>query len=155
MKPASQEVCVRMKKEFRFFTFLNDEEMKELSSYFECRQASAGEVLWREGDTEDYEAFIVSGHVEALKETEFKGKQVVVGIYSHGSIVGELCILNNAKRAVTAVAQDDVNLLILSRENFERVTKENPELGVKLLKGMLLAVSVRLRKSFERLASLF
>jgi len=30
-----------------------------------------------------------------------------------------------------------------------------PELGIKFLKGLLLAASTRLRKSFDRMASIF
>jgi hypothetical protein len=32
---------------------------------------------------------------------------------------------------------------------------ECPELGVKFLKGLFLAVSIRLRKNFDRMASIF
>jgi CRP-like cAMP-binding protein len=56
---------------------------------------------------------------------------------------------------VTARALDDTDLLVITHENFEKLTEEHPELGVKLLKGMLLAVSTRLRKSYDRLAAIF
>ncbi len=155
MTKTSQDICRCIKKDFRFFSFLDDDDIQRLSPFFECRQAVTGEAIWKEGEEEDFVAFIVSGRIEARKATEFGDKQVVVGIYGKGSIVGALCILNNSKRAVTAVVLDDVDLLILSRTDLDRVTQENPELGVKLLKGMLYAVSLRLRKSFDRLAAIF
>ncbi len=151
-KPA---ICKRMKKNFQFFSFLDDHDIENLSPYFECMQAKHGEVLWQEGEDEDYLAFIISGRIEARKATEFKEKQVVVGIYSKGSIVGALCILNNSKRAVTAVVLEDADLLTLTREDLDIILRENPALGAKLLKGMLAAVSLRLRKSFDRLAAIF
>jgi len=144
-----------MKENFQFFSFLDDDDIDQLSPFFRCRQAPAGSLLWKEGDEEDYVAFITSGRVEARKGTEFKDKQVVVGIYSRGSIVGALCILKNSKRAVTAVVLEDADLLTLSSDDLDRVIREKPALGAKLLKGMLAAVSLRLRKSFERLASIF
>jgi len=144
-----------MKENFQFFSFLDDDDIEQLSPFFHCRQAPAGSLLWKEGDEEDYVAFITAGRIEARKGTEFKEKQVVVGIYSRGSIVGALCILKNSKRAVTAVVLENADLLTLSSDDLDLVIRENPALGAKLLKGMLAAVSLRLRKSFERLASIF
>jgi len=150
-----EEVCARMRRELRFFHFLAEDDLVDVAAYFNCRQLKTGEVLWREGDAGDEEAFIVGGRVEVKKETEFAGKQVVIGVYSVGTIVGELSILDGRPRAVTAVALQDTDLLLLSRESFDRLLAEHPERGVKLLKGMLLAVSTRLRKAFDRLASIF
>lgn len=155
MKPASQDVCARLKSEFRFFKFLPEEDFGKLAPYFSCRQTAAGETLWKEGEAGDYEAFIASGSVEVRKETEFPGKSVVVGVYNQGTVVGELCLLDGCPRAVTAITRADTSLLILTREKLDQVIAEDPELATKLLKGMLLAISIRLRKSFDRLASLF
>lgn len=155
MTPTSDEICARMRRELRFFHFLAEDDLTDVAAYFSCRQLKAGEILWREGDAATEEAFIVAGRVEVKKETEFAGKQVVIGVYSAGTIVGEISILDDKPRAVTAVALQDTDLLLLSRENFEKLLTEHPERGVKLLKGMLLAVSTRLRKAFDRLASIF
>jgi CRP-like cAMP-binding protein len=155
MKHTSPEACARLKREFRYFSFLTEEDLEKLAPYFECRQVDAGKTIWKEGDECNYQAFIAEGSVQVKKETSFKGKEVVVGIYNSGTIVGELCMLNGSSRAVTASALKDTSLLILTRENFNKFTDDYPELGVKLLKGMLLAVSIRLRKSFDRLASVF
>jgi CRP-like cAMP-binding protein len=114
-----------------------------------------GETLWNEGDICDYVAFIVSGRVEVKKETDFKEKRVIVGIYSNGAIVGELCILDGSPRAVTAVALEDVSLVLITQENFNKLIDKYPELGAQLMKGMLLSVSIRLRSSFARLAAIF
>ncbi len=96
-------------------------------------------------------AFIVSGRVEIKKEMEFKGKNVIVGIYSKGA----LCILDDSLMKVTAEALEDVSLAIITQENLDKLIDTNPGLGAKLLKGMLLIVSDRLRKSFDRFAVFF
>jgi len=43
----------------------------------------------------------------------------------------------------------------LNRESFDRLIESHPRLGVKLLKSMFMAVSMRLQKSFDRLAAVF
>ncbi|MFA5515541.1 MAG: cyclic nucleotide-binding domain-containing protein [Desulfuromonadales bacterium] len=155
MKLTAAELCHRLKHELISFRYLVEEDIGVLAPFITCRQVQKGEVLWREGDPCDYVAFIAQGRIDIEKETEFEGKQVIVGVYGKGAIVGELCMLDQTPRSVTAVALEDSALLILSKENLERLIEENPALGVKLLKGMLLAVSTRLRKSFDRLTSIF
>jgi len=149
------ERCALLKQQLRCFHFLAAEDLPELADYFTCAMVAAGDTLWREGEAGDFEAFIVEGKVEISKETEFPGRQVVVGVYSPGAIVGELCIMEERPRAVTAIALEETSLLLLPRERLETLLAVNPALGVKLLKGMLLAVSIRLRKSFDRLAAIF
>ena len=137
------------------FSFVGPEKLEGLCSYFQCKSVSEGELLWEEGDPCDFAAFIVSGRVEVMKQTEFKGKHVIVGVYGRGAVVGALCILDGGKRAVTAKALEDTSVTTISRDNFEKLLNEEPELGAQLMKGMLLSFSTRLRKSFERLATFF
>ncbi|MCF6179683.1 MAG: cyclic nucleotide-binding domain-containing protein [Geopsychrobacter sp.] len=155
MTMLAEDLCRKMKSSFRFFQYLDETEKKVVSQYVECCEISAGTVLWHEGDHSSSAAFVVEGKVEVKKQTEFKGKHVIVGIYGEGSVVGELCLLSGDKRAVTATALTDAWLLKLSAERFEDLLAEHPVIGGKLLKGMFFAVSRRLRKSFERLAAIF
>jgi len=133
------------------FNFLSDEDLRELSLFFESKHVPAGEALWKEEDPFGYIAFIASGSVEIKKETEVGGKNVIMGKYSKGA----LCILDESLKRVTAVALEDVSLAIITQENLDTLIATNPALGAKLLKGMLLTVSDRLRKSFDRLTVFF
>ena len=155
-KECVQKLCRAMKAERgRCFGYLSPDDVELLSRYFATCHLPKGGHLCQEGERCTFVAFIVNGRLEIKKNTEFEGKQVVVGIYTRGAMVGELCILDNSPRAVTAIAMEDTDLLLLSGENFSKLTAENPELGVKLLKGMLFAVSTRLKRSLARLASIF
>jgi CRP/FNR family cyclic AMP-dependent transcriptional regulator len=155
MTVVAAEQCAQLKEDYRFFHYLDKAETAVVTEYLQCRFVTAGEVLWYEGDASNAAAFVVDGRVEIKKQTEFAGKHVIVGIYGPGSIVGELCLLSSETRAVTATALVDTSLLMLPLDRFEKLLAEHPELGAKLLKGMFLALSARLRKSYERLASVF
>lgn len=144
-----------MINEHSVFSFLCEENFAELTGYFQHKTVKSGEVLWKEGDPCDYAAIISSGRLEIKKKTEFEGKYVVVGIYTRGAVIGEMCILNSSPMGVTAVALEDVSLLVITPENFDKLIANKPELGIRILKGMLLSVSLRLRKSSERLAKFF
>ena len=129
MKNAPRDACLRMKYELASFRFVDEDDLDYIAPLFTCRQATDGEILWREGRSCDYLVFIIDGRIDIKKETEFEGKQVIVGVYGKGAIVGELCILDDTPRAVTAVALEDSHLLLLMRNNFERLLKENPVHG--------------------------
>ena len=137
------------------FYNMTETDLFELIQYFDYRHFRAGESLWQEGDPSDFAAFIVSGRIQIKKNTEFEGKQMVVGVYSQGTIIGELGLMENDCRSVSAVAIDDGVLTTLTRDSFEKLIATHPALGVKLLKSMFLAVSVRLSKTFDRLAAIF
>jgi len=87
--------------------------MEEISRicplFFEGKNISAGETLWKKDDPCDYIAFIVSGRVEIKKETEFKGKNVIVGIYSKGA----LYLLDESLKKVKSVALEVSPLRLL------------------------------------------
>jgi len=155
MNDVATNICECMKAEHNVFSFLEEKNAEELCKYFTCTTASAGEILWTEGSPCDYIAIIVSGRVEVKKETEFRDRHVVVGVISSGSIVGALCILDGKPRAVTAEALEDTSFLRLTPENFEKLLRANPDAGVKLLKGILMSVSTRLRRCFDRLTGFF
>jgi CRP/FNR family transcriptional regulator len=144
-----------MTKELSTLTSLSTGELKALSGFFECKNVPEGDILWKEGDSCDYVAFIASGRVKITKETEFKGNPVVLGIYGTGAFIGALCILDESPRAVTAETLEETSLMIITRENFDRLMKKHPELWGKFLKGILISVSKRLRGSFERMMTLF
>ena len=151
----SERLCGRMKRELAYFRFLAEEDLDEVAGYFECRQHRQGDYLWREGDTGNCVAFAVSGRVEISKKTEFGGNPIVVGVYSRGAVVGELAVLSPEPRAESALALDHVDLILLSAASFERMIAERPRLAARLLEGMLLTVSRRLKRSHERLAAIF
>lgn len=150
-----QRLCGRMKRELAFFRFLAEEDLDEVAGYFECRQIPEGESLWKEGDPGRFAAFVVSGRVELNKGTAFERSPVVVGLFSRGALLGELALLDDVPRPETAMALDRVDLILLTRECYQRMLAERPALGVKLQQGMLLTVSTRLKKSFDRLAAIF
>jgi CRP-like cAMP-binding protein len=142
-------------EEFSAFNGFSNDDIQGLCNYFQCREVPSGTILWREGEECEYAAFIVSGRIKVSKQTELKGNPVVMGIYGKGSYVGALCILDESPREVTAQALEDSSLVVIAKENFEKLLEQHPALAANLMKGMLLSLSRRLKNSFDRLVSIF
>jgi CRP-like cAMP-binding protein len=150
----TEELCGRLMRDFRFFGTLQEDEINQFLSFCSYRKESAGVNLWTEGDSDNYAAFIVSGKLGIKKKTEFE-KYMIVGTFAKGSVAGELCLLTDRNRSVTAVIMEDVELVILESHDFEKLISEHPMLGLKLLRHIFLVTSKRLARSTDRIASIF
>ncbi|MDO3379180.1 cyclic nucleotide-binding domain-containing protein [Geoalkalibacter halelectricus] len=148
-------VCRELKDELRFLRFLDEDDVEVLRAYLKCWQVRAGETLWHEGEQGSYLVFVVRGRLEEKKRTEFEGHQVIAGVYGPGAIVGEFGLLDEQPRAFTVAALEDAGLLTLEEQAFARLSVEHPQIAIRLLKGILYAVTQRLKKSFDRLAAIF
>lgn len=155
MVPVLEDQCAQMKRDFRFFHFLTEDDIAQLQEFFKCGNFVPGEDLWREGDVSSFIAFITRGRVETKKETEFKGKQVVVGVHGAESLIGIESLFSVEKRSITATALEESSVLVLERASFDTLNEQFPELGNRLMKGMLFFLSMRLTQSYERLAAIF
>ncbi len=137
------------------FSFLKEDELKTVAHFFTCKTLPANTTVWKEGEPGDYAAFIVSGKVQVTRETEFKANKVVLGIYGRGSYIGAMSVLDDTPRSTTAVALESVCIVIITKNNFDRLTLEHPSCSTALMKGMLLTVSKSLNNSIDRLITIF
>ena len=155
MKPMGTEPGIELCKELSELHFLSGNDAEALLPYLEACEIARGETLWKEGDESAFAAIILSGRFEEKKSTEFADKQIVVGLYGKGSMIGVSSLLGDLPRPLTAVCFERARLLTLSRERFGTLQQEKPQAAMQLLKGATLTLSIRLRKSFDRLAAIF
>ena len=111
-------------------------------------------MLCREGTVGDSLFYVVSGRVEIRKES-VDGRQTVLALFNKGSSVGEMSLVEDSPRSATVSAIEDSELLILTRENFERILNEHPYIGIKILRNLAKSLSARLRHISGRFADVF
>ncbi len=137
------------------FRYMDAGDWEIFKLYLEQARYAAGKILYNEGDEGDFLAFIVSGHLEALKKTEFLGKPVILAKFYAGSVVGEMAFLDGSHRSVTIKVIEDAELLIFTRQAHERLLDDAPRVTAKLFNGIAHLLSLRLRRANDRLATLF
>lgn len=137
------------------FAALSPGERAAVQPYCVEQKLPAGRVLWEVGDAGDYLACVMTGSVEVKVDTEFPGKQLVMGVFCAGAAIGASCLFDHLPRSTAAKVLEPATLLLLSREKFAALISEHPDVAIKLLKGMLLAEASRLRQAYARLASVF
>lgn len=99
------------------------------------RQFAPGEVIYREGDKSDFAFIIKSGRVEILKAEASGPRQVT--ILGEGDIFGEMGVVLDQPRSVTARALDRVEVRAISRAGFLAAVNQQPDMARPVLKTLL------------------
>ncbi len=98
-----------------------------LANKFNVRSFARGEAIVREGERGDAFYLIRSGSVAVVaSKIDAKGGQVELGRLSEGSFFGEISLLSGKPRTATVIADQNVELMELTRENFDAIATDFP-----------------------------
>jgi len=102
----------------------------------ERRRFKQGEVIFKEGAEAQDEAFVIhAGTVEIRRH--FDGVDRVVNRIGEGQPLGEMAVFRGgARRSASAVAAEDVELLVIKEERLEWLVRNRPQLALELLKNL-------------------
>ncbi|TAE33066.1 MAG: FHA domain-containing protein [Alphaproteobacteria bacterium] len=110
-------------------------------------EASAGDVIFREGEKADFACIIHSGRIQILKSTA-QG-EVELAVLGAGDVLGEMALFERREtRSATARALDDVVVDVLSGDEMRELLDQVPP----LVKPIINALISRLNSMNRRLA---
>src|SRR5882724_10214026 len=99
------------------------------------RTFEPGEVIFREGDESQSEAYLVhEGTVEARRLVD--GEEHVLNTLVKGDLLGEVALFRDAPHSVTAIAVEQVTLLVIPAHRLEGMVRANPELAIALIRQL-------------------
>jgi len=58
--------------------------------------------------------------------------EVLLALLKPGDIFGEMALLENKPRSASAIASEDVSVMVVTKSNFERMVQTQPQLITKL-----------------------
>lgn len=134
--------------------FLNPEQLAVVEPLFETVELAGGEHLYRIGDPADGVYLIISGKIGVRQLNGFGNPGQAVALLSSGAPAGEATLAGVTQRHSTLTAVEDSVLLRLSLDDFERLKKAHPDIGVVLLEFFLLKTSIRLQRCSARLSKI-
>jgi len=111
-----------------------------------------GESLFKEKDETKGLWLILSGKIEISRVTADGWRQTLV-VLSAGHFFGELSILENRKHVASAVALEDTELLLLPKEDFEKMMEEDCALALNIVKRIAIVMSKNLRRMNDKFLS--
>ncbi len=118
----------------------DDALLKDLTSNFPARPPAfqpKNAVIMREGEAGIFMYVVMDGAVRITSGEK------IIEVVKAGGVFGEMALVDQSKRAASAAAASDCNLMSINRNDFLTLIKTNPAFGVSLLR----ALATRLRNT--------
>lgn len=135
---------------------LSEAEALTVVGFMQLRRCAEGEAIIRQGDSggsgdDGFMALVVEGEVtvETLNVSRIDAQ--TVNVLGPGHLMGEMSLMDGAARSATCTASTEVRCAVLTRESLEALIAEEPATAAKLLSGVALRLSRRLREADGKL----
>jgi len=126
------------KEDFRgsgVFGELPKEKWGELSKAVESRTVAPRTVIFRQGDPGDRFYIITSGKVRVFRK-DSDGLETQLSVLGAGESFGEMALLTGEVRSANVETMEETRFMVLSKEQFERILKDFPNLSLAFVKQM-------------------
>jgi CRP-like cAMP-binding protein len=114
------------------FSNLEPKYIKGIAQICTERDFAAGDQLMKQGEDGIGLFIILTGKVK-IEKTDMSGRQVELAANGPGDIMGELAVLDGAKRTATVTATEPTKCLVLAAWEFMSFMKVHPEVAIQIL----------------------
>jgi CRP/FNR family transcriptional regulator, cyclic AMP receptor protein len=107
--------------------------LKDLTANFPARPPAfqpKNAVIMREGEAGIFMYVVMDGAVRIT------AGEKIIELVKAGGVFGEMALVDQSKRAASAAAASDCNLMSINRNDFLTLIKTNPAFGVSLLRSL-------------------
>jgi CRP-like cAMP-binding protein len=132
--PTHQEAAsLALLKRVPIFSSLEEQEFAFLTSHLVQRNYSAGELIFSEGEPCAGLYVVELGNVRIFKSSA-GGREQVLSIDGPGSSIAELPVFDGGNYPASAQAVSDSTLFFFSRQDFEALCLQHPQVALKVLR---------------------
>jgi len=134
------------------FKYFNFDETMAMSAICHAAQYKQGAVIIDENALGEALFLVVEGEVKVFKgEGDRRQDLAVLG---RAELFGEMSLIEGDLTSASVVASTDVDLLVITKSDFEGLLEKNHEIAFKVYKTFCHTLSERLRKTSDELANL-
>jgi CRP/FNR family transcriptional regulator, cyclic AMP receptor protein len=126
-------------KSIELFSQIPGEDLAQVALIATEESREQGEEIFAEGESGDALYLVLEGKVRVHKDDR------VIAELGERECFGEMAILDASPRSATVTALDNTNLLKISREDFQEIMSEKPEIAL----GIIKVLSHRLRNAIR------
>lgn len=127
------EDMINQLKRTSIFSEFTEDELQEVSQLLVERKYARGSILFNENDEAGYFYLIKSGRVKIYKLVE-DGRELIIGIFSENGIFGDVPVFDGGPYPATAATMVDSTIWSISRDDFELLVKNHPDISLKLIR---------------------
>lgn len=141
-------------KEVDLFQNLSARALQEIIVLMSTMEFKQGQYVFEEGAPGDGLYLILEGEVRISKTIPGVGEEALAFLPT-GSCFGEMALIEGRlMRSASAIANTDVEVAKLDREDFLELLERDREFAVEVLWGFVRVLSMRLRNSNDKVAFL-
>ena len=131
------------------FTALSDSDLNRIASKMVSRDYEKGQMILLEESTGETFFIMTSGTVKVTRLSD-DGREVILALLGESDFFGEMSLLDGEGRSANIVANEDAEVMTLSRRDFLEYLETYPKIAIALLEEL----AVRIRKSDQQIESL-
>lgn len=120
-------------KQYSYFSAFSADALEELSGRLVQMCIPDGTVIIKQGTPPDYFYFLEEGEVVVKRRNRF-GQRSILKVLSRGQSFGEVAMITCSHRSCTVLAKGNVNLLRLSKADFEDIIIKESDFKNMLIK---------------------
>jgi len=129
------------------------EDLELLSGLFQERQVKAGTTIFTEKMPAEALYIIKSGHVR-ISTMSGDGEETGLLLLGPNDFFGEIALIQESSRAVTARADTAVDILILTRKDFQALLDLDPRVAAKVTLSIARLLAMRVKAYGNKLREL-
>ena len=141
--PSSKIGYLQMVDIFQDLTESEIEEIDRATTMSTCRR---GKILYMPEDTSEVLFLLKEGKVQLYRISP-DGKKLVIATVGPGTVFGEMALIGQGMHNTFAEATEDCVLLVMSREDVERLLVTKPKVALRIFE----ALGSRLKETEARL----
>jgi CRP/FNR family cyclic AMP-dependent transcriptional regulator len=131
------------------FSMLTTQQAQSMANAVSKKRFKRGEVLVERGMKSNVLYIILTGRAR-VRIADTKGREVILAILRSGDYVGEMSVIDGDPHSATVVADQQVDVLTVGRDDFLRCLAENIPMCFVVMQGLVQ----RLRKASHKISSL-
>jgi len=131
-------------REIEIFKGRKETTLADLEACIECKTFHTGELIFSRGEQGD-ELFMIRRGVVRIEMPIEADLTHHIATFGQGDFFGEMSFLDQQLRSANAVASEETELFVLSREQFEVFAEGHFKTAARLLAGLARVLSLRLR----------
>ena len=146
---AHPSIHVGILRNVPLFAVLDDAQLHALSAVMARKSAPKNRTIIKAGDPTDSLYIVIAGRIK-VQMSDDEGKEVILAVLGPGDFVGEMGLLDGAPCAASVVTTEQSEFVVLSKEDFNALLKNNFELAMVIIRSLVK----RLREADRKIESL-
>lgn len=134
------------------FARLGFDETRRLAKLVRVERGSRGQLVVEQDSLGQALYIVRQGEVTVFRRDE-SGKRFEIGRLGEGELFGEMSLVDDLlSSADVEISSDEAELLVIGRQDFERLIESDDRLALKVYRSFCQTLSERLRRQNQRLA---